>query len=449
MLVPDSAKCACEICKNEKDFDLPEQLLEAFRTGEVVIFAGAGVSTEGKSVLPYTFYEDVASELSVEAIGGPPFPELMTALCTKPNGRHRMLLKLKERFDYIKSFGELHRDATRFHRELSTIHQIEHIITTNWDDYFETECGATPYVSAEDFALWKFPGRKVFKIHGSINSLGSIIATTEDYERCYDALSRGLIGSQLKTMLATKTILYVGYSFSDFDFLKIHEILTAEMKGMRPHSYIVTLDDRAKGKFERLMMTPIITDGTHFLTRVKEHLVRDKELMSDEAFEGLSDIYYHVADVHREVVEIEIKQHPTVILTASYQDGLMHALERMNSQKHTGEYSCKNKFLNRLNGYEDIRKHKMRSKKFTDVAYIDGYVNGLLLLLATAGDRRLVPVFYAYGSEQHPKNMRQYRRYLKDAPIAHKTAYKWCERLIKNSPNLVPGIVFHHAPTLL
>ena len=31
--------------------------------------------------------------------------------------------------------------------------EIENIITTNWDDYFEKECGATPYVSPEDFAL--------------------------------------------------------------------------------------------------------------------------------------------------------------------------------------------------------------------------------------------------------------------------------------------------------
>ena len=33
--------------------------------------------------------------------------------------------------------------------------QIENIITTNWDDFFERECGATPYVSPEDFALWE------------------------------------------------------------------------------------------------------------------------------------------------------------------------------------------------------------------------------------------------------------------------------------------------------
>ena len=42
------------------------------------------------------------------------------------------------------------------------------------------------------------------------------------------------MGSVLKTLLATNTVLYLGYSFQDTDFLKIHQLLTSEIRGMRP-----------------------------------------------------------------------------------------------------------------------------------------------------------------------------------------------------------------------
>lgn len=82
-------------------------------------------------------------------------------------------------------------------------------MTTNWDDYFERECGAIPIVTAEDFAFYNLAGRKVFKIHGSISNYGSIIATAEDYTRCYNNLKTGLIGSHLKSLLATTAVVGV------------------------------------------------------------------------------------------------------------------------------------------------------------------------------------------------------------------------------------------------
>jgi len=86
----------------------------------------------------------------------------------------------------------------------------------------------------------------VFKIHGSINNYGSIIATEEDYKKCYKNLSSGLIGSRLKMVLATKVELFLGYSFGDKDFNKIYNLLRKEMNGILPHAYIITLDSSIK-----------------------------------------------------------------------------------------------------------------------------------------------------------------------------------------------------------
>jgi hypothetical protein len=203
----------CFFCRNFPEFELPDHLLQELKANRLVLFAGAGISTEGRQVLPSTFYTDILEELNCS--DKPSFPELMSRFCDGPNGRAKLLRNIRKRFESIRAFPQLYNLATLFHRELSTLFMIESIVTTNWDDYFEQETGAIPFVSAEDFAFWSVPGRKVFKIHGSINNLGSIVATTEDYEECYERLQTGILGSSLKMMLATKTILYIGYSFSD------------------------------------------------------------------------------------------------------------------------------------------------------------------------------------------------------------------------------------------
>ena len=119
-------KCECEICKNNIPFELPKEIVEAALKGDLVLFCGAGISTEGKSVLPYSFYTSIKEELG-EKDNDIPFSSLMQKYCNQPNGRKKLLNKIRERFNYIHSFPELERQATSFHRELSEIHLIRTI----------------------------------------------------------------------------------------------------------------------------------------------------------------------------------------------------------------------------------------------------------------------------------------------------------------------------------
>jgi hypothetical protein len=153
----------------------------------------------------------------------------MSRYCAQPDGRIKLLRKIKDRFDYLDSFPELRRRATAFHQEMCTIPQIQEIITTNWDLYFEQYAAATPVITPQDFAFWGVPGRKVFKIHGSLSSYGSIVATTEDYARCQHQIFGGLVGANLRMLLATKTILFAGYSLRDDDFSQTYTALKEQM----------------------------------------------------------------------------------------------------------------------------------------------------------------------------------------------------------------------------
>ena len=232
-----------------------------------MLFAGAGVSTESRGVYPSSFYEVIRAEL--KARNRPSFPKLMSAYCSPPRSRKNLLLAIKGRIDYLYDFPELYSGATEFHRALATIPHLDEIFTTNWDDFFERECDATPIVTGEDFGVFQdIPGRKVFKLHGSINSYGSIIATEEDYRRCYRTLSAKTIGAKLKLLLVSRTLLFVGFSFEDEDFRRLCRLVSKDVGGIMPASYIDTVDAKAGQKIQSLGLyaTPIVTEATYFLS---------------------------------------------------------------------------------------------------------------------------------------------------------------------------------------
>ena len=82
-------------------------------------------------------------------------------------------------------------------------------------------------------------------------------------------------------MLATKTIVYVGYSFSDYDFLSVHRYISRELRQIAPVAYIVSLDRTAENRFKALGLTPIFTDAAHFVEVLKKHLEADGHSLPD------------------------------------------------------------------------------------------------------------------------------------------------------------------------
>jgi len=176
MKMPRASKCECAYCKNDKGFAPQEHLLEKLQKSEVILFVGAGISTENKSYCQSTFYEEIQAELNLR--DNPTFPELMTKYCALPDGRIKLLQRIKKRFDYFISFDDFYGPMTRFHKAVSPLYMIEDIITTNWDDFFERECMIDAFVYDSDMAFWDAAPRRLMKIHGSISNFG--------FYRCYD-----------------------------------------------------------------------------------------------------------------------------------------------------------------------------------------------------------------------------------------------------------------------
>lgn len=349
--------CNCTICKNYIDFEMPVDVLEVAKNEKLVLFCGAGISTENKAVLPESFYVTIQNELKVSD-RSLSFSETMQRYCDLPNGRRNLIKKIHERFQYIHSFPELEKNATIFHRELSELHFIKTIITTNWDTYFEDYCSAIPITIPEDFVYWDCGERCVLKIHGSITNLGTIIATKDDYEKCKINLEKGVIGATLKTILANNTVVFVGFSFGDEDFASILNHLQSEMKDLLPHIYIVTLDPELHNKLDYINSTCIVTDGTFFLHNLKNIMIKEKYIVNCGIMSNIEKEQLLLCKIHNRVSHIDLCKYPEVIYCLAYQDGVNHAFDRFIGLYSTGNYNIPGMLNDSIEYYDEIVNKK-------------------------------------------------------------------------------------------
>jgi NAD-dependent SIR2 family protein deacetylase len=349
--------------------------------GDAVLFVGAGISTENKSYCQATFYDKIRDELGVS--DNPPFPELMSMFCRQSDGRIRLLEKIKSRIDYFLSFDDLYQPMARFHRAISPLFMITDVITTNWDDLFQQECGFSPFVYDSDLAFWDAAKRRVMKIHGSISNFGSIVATTEDYKKSFKRLNDGPLGAQLKSLIARKTVIYVGYSLSDENYLRLLRNISTMMNGNVRQSYFVSPQiDQSQLRTAPIQLIPVETDGTFFLEQMRKALSERCGIISEEAFVNCELFFDEVAEKHDKTADAFIKtQHPLLIFALSYQDGLIHSLQRIGRMWKTGEYHSTRDVFNRVHGYDRRIDEFLGKKDFWNAAYAQGYQTGLLFLL--------------------------------------------------------------------
>lgn len=438
--------CNCAICQNNLPFTMPNEIINAAKQGDLVLFCGAGISTEKKGVMPYSFYTSIREELGVKDTNIS-FCDLMQMYCKQPNGRKKMLRKIKERFSYIHSFPELENNATDFHNELAELFFIKTIITTNWDTYFEDCCAATPITIPEDFAFWDTNDRYVLKIHGSINNLSTIVATKDDYDKCFSRLQNGIIGATLKTILATKTVVFIGFSFGDDDFAQILDYLRKEMKDIYPHIYIVTIDDSLEDKLGYDNSTCIITDGTYFLHQLKLNFRENGWITNCENHSIIQSLLYRIREIHSEVSKIDLNTYPNVIYTLAYQDGVIHALDRFLQMYNTGTYNIPGQISRSARAYETLSAEANGSGNYWNMAYYEGYINGLVLIEATEEDFEAVnafPLFFVPYVEQEINCFDSFMVELEKSCTKDNEYSSYAQKVVSHHGG--PEMVVHHPP---
>lgn len=390
----------CANCSTHYPVDLPDEIIDAARSGELVLFAGAGVSTEMPGLFPETFYEEIEARVH-ETPSEDSFPEVMQAFEDR-FGRAELLRTLIERLDYVSTFQSLLNRTTAFHQEIATITQLDTVFTTNWDDFFERFSGARPFVLDEDFAFFGIPGRRVMKLHGSVSNLSSIVATSQDYERRASDLISSVLGAKLRDYLATKTIVFVGYSLSDSDFRSIYSTVLGRMGRLRRRAYLVTPADAAvAGEYG---LEHLRTDGGHFAHILKSRLEESGDHIPDGNLDRAEWLHSVVLGAHLASEELVAVAGAHGAFTQSYQDGLLAALGRVRLLRARGEYSDPQRVTTVVHDYAHLFVKAIGLRRYYDACYIEGYMIATLSLLLDDDQVRRIPIVQVFGDPAYRSN---------------------------------------------
>jgi len=237
-----------------KDINFPEEILRAREAGELVIFAGAGISMPPPSLLP-SFPElarKIGQDSGIEFESGEP--------------EDHYLGRLRKRGVHVHEISAniLVNDATKPHDlhqllfELFASHEQLRIVTTNFDVHFLT---AAHQLAVHPFDVFYAPALPIgddfaglVYLHGCAGKNPmSCVLTDEDFGRAY--LTQGWASRFLSAMFSRYTVLFVGYSHDD----TVMNYLARGLPPVRQKSrFAFTVDDKPSlSKWEFLDITPL------------------------------------------------------------------------------------------------------------------------------------------------------------------------------------------------
>lgn len=191
--------------------DFPREVLDAQRDGNLVIFAGAGVSMADPANCP-SFWQLACD------IGDEPVPDKESRALDRYLGRlHREGVRVHEQAHRI--LGES-LEPNPLHKELLRLFpspdQVK-LVTTNFDCHFST-AAETIFPEINTFYAPALPLGNDFEgivyLHGSINQRPNrLVLTDRDFGKAY--LTEGWATNFLKALFSRYTVLFVGYSHED------------------------------------------------------------------------------------------------------------------------------------------------------------------------------------------------------------------------------------------
>lgn len=196
-----------------RDVDLPADLVEAHRTGKLVLFVGAGASIAGPSNLPS--FRTLTADIAAEA-GVPLDDEQLDRFLGVLKDQHHMDVhgRVAARIGTASSQPNgLHEAIIR----LATASPVPRIVTTNYDTHLSTVLTAHGH-PLQEYLAPALPMSDDFDglayLHGKLGQQPSrLVVTDEDFGRAY--LRDAWAVRFLERMFATYTVLFIGYSHGD------------------------------------------------------------------------------------------------------------------------------------------------------------------------------------------------------------------------------------------
>jgi hypothetical protein len=221
-----------------------DKLRDAYRTGRLILFVGAGVSANLGLPNWSELIGKIADDLGYD-------PAIFATY-----GNHLALAeyykRMKGSIGPLRSWMDREWHNPNIEIKTSTIHQhivagnFSRIYTTNYDRWLEFahDYYGVPYVkisNASDLVIAEDTQRQIIKLHGDFDDDSSIVLDETSYFNRLDFESP--LDIKLRADVIGKSVLFVGYSISDINirllFFKLTKTWSQQpMATHRPVSYL-------------------------------------------------------------------------------------------------------------------------------------------------------------------------------------------------------------------
>lgn len=238
-------------------------IITLIRREEAVLFIGAGCSLTAGAPSVYDLDKKLKTLLDRSFIPQTDaLQEVSEALTLQDGNRGRLNQVLTDSFSSLK--------PAYFHKALSTIPYIKDIVTTNYDTLIESSYDhncAQVFAEDQDCGSYSEDKCHIYKIHGDCEHLDRVIITSSDYRRTIQSHKDSLLWSKVKSLFATKHIIFIGYSLADGNFQNLIEEVELNEGTKSKQIYLISpeLDNLTKAKLNKLNIVGVDGDADSFI----------------------------------------------------------------------------------------------------------------------------------------------------------------------------------------
>ncbi|MFJ7185580.1 SIR2 family NAD-dependent protein deacylase [Lysinibacillus xylanilyticus] len=251
-----------------------ERLVEKLRDNDVVLWVGAGFSLYAGMPSANTLRDLIINNCTEEEKGyfeNQSLSEVASTFVDMRNGSRNELHKI------LQSAIDIEPKSINAHQLIADIPQINLIVTTNYDKLFEEAYGRdiSPIITDSQLPL-ATKRTQLYKIHGDINVPESIVLTSTDYTNFFRNQNKPL-WNKIKTLLAEKTIIFLGYSLSDQNIDFLFENVINDIGSFQKEPYLVApnLPKHILNRLSQKRINYIDMTGEKFTEKIYEEVKKN------------------------------------------------------------------------------------------------------------------------------------------------------------------------------
>lgn len=220
---------------SKKFFTDIKNIRNAIDTNKMVVFAGAGISVDAGIPNWGTLIDEMKSEIAIP----PNEADYLRIAQMYYNERQQ-----KEYIDKIRAV--LNHKKVKYNEIHEWVFKLnpEHILTTNYDDLLEQviKKESLPFsvVSKDKEFPYALNTNLLVKVHGDLNDT-EIVLKEDDYLDY--SLNHPLIEAFLKSVFASKVVLFVGYGFSDINLKMIVQTVRNILGKDFQNAYLLSVEE--------------------------------------------------------------------------------------------------------------------------------------------------------------------------------------------------------------